>query len=151
MKVLVRNKRALFDYEIIEKYDAGISLMGWEVKSIKSGNVNISGAFIKEKFNELFITGMRVALWKGSPFVNKDSELSDRKLLLRRSEISSLLRRSKQDRLTIVPIEIFVNDKGLIKFKIGLAKGRKKYDKRLKLKERDLKRSVDSDRKYYHL
>jgi|SRR5690606_11727026 len=150
MRILANNKKAYFDFEILDKIEAGILLKGWEVKSVKAGWINLSGAYIKEKGGELFLTNTRIPKWKTANYVSKDEESIDRKLLLKKNEIRNLKLKANQNRSTIVPLEVYENDKGLVKVLIGLAKGKKKYDKRQKLKEKDIKRRIEMDRKEYN-
>lgn len=150
MQILVNNKKAHFEYEILEKVEAGIVLKGWEVKSLKAGHGNIASSYIKEKNNELFIVEMGIPVWKTSSFIKNEAEKIDRKLLLKKNEIRNLSSKVKQDRLTMVPLEIISNDKGLVKVIVGLVKGKKKYDKRQKLKEKDLSRRISQERRDYN-
>lgn len=150
MKILINNKKAYFDYEVLDKVEAGIALKGWEVKSLKAGHGNISSAYVREKAGEMYLVEMGIPVWKTANYVSNASENSDRKLLLKKNEIRNLSNKAKQDRLTIVPLEIIQNDKGLVKVIIGLVKGKRKFDKRQKIKERDLERRINQDRRDYN-
>jgi SsrA-binding protein len=150
MKILVNNKKAYFDYEILEKVEAGIELKGWEVKSLKSGSMNITNAFVRELGGEMFLLEARIPVWKTSNYVESSEEYRRRRLLLKKNEIRALSAKSKESRATIVPLEFYQNDKGLIKVLIGLAKGKRKYDKRQKIKERELARRINEERKHFN-
>ena len=142
MNTINHNKKAYFEYSVLDKYVAGIQLMGTEVKSIKESKVSISEAFCSIIDNEIFIIGMHVADYKKIKHTNH-APLRTRKLLLNRKEIDKLSKMSKEKGLTIIPLHIFVSDTGIIKIEIGLAKGKKTYDKRESIKAKDLKRELD--------
>lgn len=150
MAVLITNKKIYHDYEVLDKLEAGIVLKGWEVKSIKAGHGSIIDAFVKEKNGEAILTNIMIPAWKTSSYISKEEENSDRKLLLKKREILSLSEKAKKDGLTIVPLEIYTTGKGIIKVMVALVKGKKKYDKRQKLKEKDIKKRIDQDRKAYN-
>lgn len=151
MKILSSNKKAYYDYEVLDKYEAGISLLGWEVKSIKKTNFNITNGYIVPRDNELLMVGMRVGLLQGSFEQDKNKETRDRKLLLKKSEIFTIMHKVKTKGLTVVPLEVYLNDRGLIKVAIAIVKGKKKYQKKDKIKERDQIRSIEIDRKSYSI
>lgn len=151
MKILSSNKKAYYDYEVLDKYEAGISLLGWEVKSIKNTNFNITNGYIVPRDNELLMVGMRVGLLQGSFEQDKNRETRDRKLLLKKSEIFTIMHKVKTKGLTVVPLEVYLNDRGLIKVAIAIVKGKKKYQKKDKIKERDQIRSIEIDRKSYSI
>ncbi len=141
-KTIAENKKAFFDYEILEKFDAGIVLLGHEVKSIKTGHINLTGSFVVPKFEELFLLNAYIPPYqpKNTP---KDYEPSrSRKLLLRKSEIKSLIGKIRQKGLTLVPLKVY-SLKGKIKLQFGIAKGRKKTDKREKIKKREFQREKE--------
>lgn len=146
-KTLYTNKKALFDYDVVKNFEAGIILEGWEVKSIRAGHVNLAGSFIKNINGELYLTNGKVTSYKFAKSPGVDSENRNRKLLLNKKEILEISNSLKQAGLTSVPLDLYTTDQGLIKLKIAIVKGRKKFDKRNKIKERDLKRRIDSDRK----
>jgi len=140
--IVIKNKRATFDYEIIERYIAGIQLYGTEIKSIRDGKAGLSDTyctFIKE---ELWVRNMHISTYFFGTYNNHDVR-RDRKLLLNKRELHKLLRGTKETGLTIVPTKLFINDKGLAKLEIGIAKGKKTYDKRHTLKEKEDKRDID--------
>ena len=142
MNIINQNKKAYFEYSILDKYTAGIQLMGTEVKSIKESKVSISEAFCSIIEGEMFIIGMHVSDYKKIKHTNHEP-LRTRKLLLNRKEINKLAKATKEQGLTIIPLMIFISDTGLIKIEIGLAKGKKTYDKRESIKEKDQKRELD--------
>lgn len=147
-KINVRNKRAAFDYEILEEYTAGIVLAGTEIKSIRAGKVSMVDTFCYFDKGELWVRGINIAEYAWGT-CNNHAPRRDRKLLLTARELEKL-RRTSQDRgLTIVGLRLFLNDRGLAKVVVGLARGRKSYDKREYLKENDAKREMDKAMKNY--
>lgn len=142
MKVLVNNRRAYYEYHILEELEAGLVLVGTEVKSIKDGKVNIREAYIEIKDGEAFIIGMHVAPFREGNLQNVDP-YRERKLLLNRREINKLHAQVTQAGLTIIPLRLYRNRKGLVKMQIGLARGKKLYDKREAQKERDVRRQLE--------
>lgn len=144
MKVIVTNKKANFNYTIIDTYEAGIELKGVEVKSIQKGNVSINEAYIMFKKNEAYVLNMHVAPYEHGNIFNVDSNRT-RKLLLHKHEIIKLEFERKKESVTIVPLKIYWK-KNKIKVLIGLAKGKNLVDKRNTIKERDQKRET---KKYY--
>lgn len=147
MKIISTNKKALFNYEVIKKHQAGISLQGWEVKSIKSGNVSLKESYIKIRNHEAFVDGMNVSPWKGMQDYKDTMSVNERKLLLNRQELNALESAVKIKGQTIVPIQIYI-DKNRIKLEVALARGKKLHDKRAKLKEKDQKRQIERDLKH---
>lgn len=146
--VNIVNKRARFDYEIIEKYTAGIVLAGTEIKAIRLGKAQIAESFCEFSNNELFAINTYIEEYAfGNQFNHKSR--SERKLLLNRRELKSLERSVQAKGLTIVPLRLFTNEKGMAKLEIGLCKGKKNYDKRESLKEQDTKRDIDRIKKAY--
>jgi SsrA-binding protein len=145
MKSIIKNKKAFFEYQILERFVAGIQLQGSEVKSIKAGKTSISEAYCFLKDGEMFIKGMHVTEHKEGGKHYNHVPVRDRKLLLKRKEINKLISKTAQKGLTIVPLEIHVTDRGFVKLEIGLAKGKNLYDKRNTIKERDLKRETEKN------
>ncbi len=140
----LNNKKAYFDYEILEKFSAGIVLEGWEVKSIRSSMGNLKGSFVKiDKTNNVFLSGMHISRWKTQADSQYIEETRDRKLLLKKSEINKLNQFRNNSGVTIVPLKIY-SDKNLLKVEIGVARGKKKYDKREALKKKDIQRDIKS-------
>lgn len=146
MKVLATNKKALFNYEVLKQFQAGVVLQGWEVKSIKQGNVSLKESFVRINTGEAFIEGMHVGRWSGMNDYKEEFSTQSRKLLLKKSELSSLHTNVKTKGLTIVPLKL-VLDRNKIKLEIALARGRKRFDKRAKLKEKDQKMQIERDLK----
>lgn len=141
-EVNIKNRRASFDYEFLEEYTAGIVLTGTEIKSIRAGKAGLADAYCYFHRGELWIKGMYVAEYKLGTYYNH-AERRERKLLLQKKELSKLERKTKESGLTIVPLRVFLNDKGFAKVRIALARGKKQYDKRESLKAKDAKREMD--------
>ncbi|GIV28594.1 MAG: SsrA-binding protein [Bacteroidia bacterium] len=139
--IYIVNKRASFEYNLIDKYEAGIVLMGSEIKSIRQGKVNISDAYCYFKDGELYVKNMHISPYDHGGYSNHNP-LRDRKLLLHKHELRKLYRAVKEDGFTIVPVKIYINKKGLAKMEIALAKGKKMYDKRESIKKRDIEREL---------
>lgn len=136
------NRKARHEYIIIEDFIAGIVLKGSEVKSIKSGKCNISDSYCYISNNEIWMKNCHISKYNSDIF-NNHEELSDRKLLLTKKEIQKLNEKSTIPGFTIIPLKIFINKTGLIKVSIGLCKGKKEYDKRESIKERENKIELD--------
>ena len=144
----IQNKRARFDYEIIDKYTAGIVLTGTEIKSIRLGKANITESFCEFSNHELFAINTNIDEYAfGNQFNHKAR--SERKLLLNKKELKVLSKNVQAKGLTIIPLRLFTNEKGLAKLEIGLCKGKKTYDKRESLKEQDTKRDLDRIKKSF--
>jgi len=145
----ILNKRARFDYEVIETYTAGIVLTGTEIKSIRLGKAQITESFCEfNEANELFAINTSIEEYAfGNQFNHKAR--TERKLLLNKRELKNLRRSVETKGLTIVPLKLFTNEKGMAKLEIGLCKGKKTYDKRESLKEQDTKRDLDRIKKAY--
>lgn len=146
MKVLAKNKRATFDFEITSKTETGIVLFGWEVKSAKNNLVSLKGSYVKVIGEEMFLSGARISKWKYATQEKIIDEQRDRKLLLQKRQIKSLKSKAQEKGMTIVPIDMYTNSAGLVKVTIALGKGKKKYDKRETLKMKDLKRRINQER-----
>ena len=141
-EINIRNKRARFEYELLDGYEAGIQLFGTEIKSIRMGKASISESFCQFKDGELYIINMFVDEYDwGTHFNHKTRR--DRKLLLKKIELKKLERKTRETGLTVVPTKLYINDKGLAKVSIYLAKGKKLYDKRESIKQKDLRRDLD--------
>lgn len=136
-KVIAKNKFATSDYEILDKYVAGIELQGWEVKSIRAGNVNLKNSFCSFKKNELFVSNMHVSSW----MLEKNDEFRARKLLLHKKELLRILTKVDKLKCTIVPLTLMWKN-GKIKLEISIAKKRNKIDKRQKIKEESAKKRL---------
>jgi SsrA-binding protein len=136
----IKNKRASFEYEFLETFTAGIALAGTEIKSIRAGKASLADAYGYFSGNELYIKNMHIAeYWWGN--LNNHDPRRDRKLLLQRKELSKLRRRSVEKGLTIVAVKLFIAENGYAKLIIALARGKKIYDKRAGIKEKDLRRA----------
>ncbi len=142
------NKRAKFDYEIIDKYDAGIVLTGTEIKSIRLGKASIAESFCEFHNNELFVINSNIEEYLYGTHYNHRAK-SERKLLLNKKELRKLEKDSQNKGLTIVPLRLYTNEKGLAKIEIALCRGKKNYDKRETMKERDTQRDLDRIKKSY--
>jgi len=142
-KVEIRNKRASFDYEFLETYTAGIVLTGTEIKSIRASKVSLQDAYCYFANGELYVRGMNVATYFWASKWGGHEPLRDRKLLLTRKELKGLAQSVKQKGLTIVAVKLFISDDGYAKLVIALAKGKKEYDKRESIKEKDIRRELE--------
>ena len=141
-EVTIKNKRARFEYELMDSYDAGIQLFGTEIKSIRMGKASITESFCQMKDGELYIINMFIDEYDWGTYFNHNTR-RDRKLLLQKSELRKLERKTKETGLTIVATTLYINNNGLAKLKIYLAKGKKLFDKRNTIKGKDLKRDLD--------
>ena len=137
----IKNRKASFEYQFIDKYMAGIQLMGSEIKSIREGKANLQEGYCTFIDNELYVKNLHITPYKQATHTNHEPK-RDRKLLLHRKELDKLISKHEEKGLTIVPTRLFINDKGLAKLEIALAKGKKLYDKREDIKEKDLKRDL---------
>lgn len=142
MALNIVNKKAKFEYHLLQSFEAGISLKGTEVKSIKAGEAHINDAFCYFKGHELFVKDMFVSIYEFGTIHNHEPK-RDRKLLLRKPELKKLHRRVNEKGMSIVPFKIYMSDRGLIKLEIFLAEGKKSYDKRQSIKDRESKRNLD--------
>ncbi|MBT3827522.1 SsrA-binding protein SmpB [bacterium] len=147
MKIIAKNKKAFFDYQILETIEAGLVLTGDEVKSLRSGNVSMSGAFAHEREGELFMVNVIIVPYQFAYDKTNDSGDRRRKLLLSRKQINQLTMAVARRGITIVPLKMYFNKKSLVKVEIGLCKARKKHDKRQLLKDRDIDRETKRDLK----
>jgi SsrA-binding protein len=140
--VNIRNRRAAFDYFFLATYTAGIVLKGTEIKSIRQGKVTLTDSFCLFLEGELYVRNLDIAPYERGNIHNHQSK-ADRKLLLKKRELGKIERALQDVGTTLVPVRIFINDKGLAKVEIALAKGKKLYDKRETIKERDQKREAE--------
>ena len=138
----IKNKKATFNYEIIDRYTAGLVLFGTEIKSIREGKASLVDSYCAFQNSELWCLNMHVALWRLGNFYNH-TEKRHRKLLLERRELKKIEKASQNVGFTIVPLKLFINEKGIAKLDIAVARGRKTYDKRDALKEKDVRREID--------
>ena len=146
MKVIAENKKAYFNYEILEKFEAGIVLIGQEVKSIKSSRINLAGAYVILRGGEVYLVNANI-----SPYQPKNLQVDydptrPRKLLLKKSEIKYLIGKSEEHRLTLIPLRVYTK-KGKIKLEFATAKGRKKANKKELIKKRETKREIERELK----
>lgn len=144
----ILNKRARFDYEVLDKFTAGIVLAGSEIKSIRLGKASIAESFCEFQNGELFAINTNIEEYAFSKNFGHKAK-SERKLLLNRKELKSLEKDVQAKGLSIVPLKMFTNEKGIAKLEIGLCRGKKNYDKRESMKERDTKRDLDRIKKIY--
>lgn len=143
--ISIRNKRASFEYFLLQEFSAGIQLTGTEIKSIRDGKASIADAYCGFKGNELFVVNMHIAEYSFGTIYNHEPK-RERKLLLTKRELRKLLVKVKERGLTIIPTLLFINEKGIAKLNIALAKGKHSYDKRDTLKQKDIKREIDRAR-----
>ncbi len=145
MPLLAQNKKASFDYEILEKYEAGLVLFGHEVKALRSGQASLRGSFIsimnKNGRNELYLKNCQISPYKFSGSMPEYNQKRDRKLLLNKKEIEELSGKIHTEGLTLIPLRIYTNH-SFLKLEFALAKGKKKYDKRESIKKRDIDRRL---------
>jgi SsrA-binding protein len=145
----IQNKKARFQYEILDKYTAGIVLTGTEIKSIRSSKASIAESFCEfNEQGELFVINMTIEEYLYGTYYNHKPK-AERKLLLNKKELKKLLKEVQNTGLTIIPLRLFINEKGYAKMDIALAKGKKLYDKRETIKDRDNKRDLDRVKKTY--
>lgn len=144
----ILNKRAKFDYEIIDRYDAGIVLTGTEIKSIRLGKASIAESFCEFSNGELFVINSNIEEYSFGTHYNHKAK-SERKLLLNKKELKSLEKDLQNKGLTVVPLRLYINEKGYAKMEIALCRGKKNYDKRETIKDRDTKRDIDRIKKNF--
>jgi SsrA-binding protein len=140
--IYIKNKRAYFEYSILDKYTAGLKLLGTEIKSIREGKANLSDAFCTFIDNQLYVRNLHISEYSYGSFYNHEAK-RDRVLLLNKKELKKLQTRGEEKGLTIVPLALFISERGFAKLEIGLAQGKKTYDKRETMKERDTKMEMD--------
>lgn len=147
MKVVAQNKKAFFDYNIAEKLEAGIVLTGDEVKSIRAGQVSLLGSFAHIRDGQLYLVNCNITPYQKA-FIKKEEEATRaRKLLLHKKEINRLIGDLSKKGITIVPLRLYINDKGLIKVELGIGKHKKVAEKKTAIKERDIKRQTSRELK----
>jgi SsrA-binding protein len=137
----IRNRQATYEYELLDKYVAGIVLTGTEIKSIREGKVNLQDGYCYFKDSELFAKGVNITPYAQGTHYNHEAT-RERKLLLKKSEIRKLEGKIEEKGLTLVPLRLFINDRGFAKLEIAVARGKKLHDKRDSMKERDAKREL---------
>jgi SsrA-binding protein len=141
MSTLAVNKRAHFDYTISDKYEAGLMLTGQEVKSVKTGHISLKGSFVTVKGNELYLTNANIPLYQHAGNVANYDPTRSRKLLLKKSEIKSLIGKARASGLTLVPIRVYTK-KRYVKLEFGVGKGKKEFDKRENIKRREEEKNI---------
>lgn len=146
LKIDIVSKKARFSYELIQSFTAGIQLFGTEIKSIRDGKVNLTDGYCYFKQDELWVKNIHISEYSMGTY-NNHEPLRVRKLLLHKRELKKLQAAVKEKGLTIIPVRIFLNEKGLAKLEISLARGKKSHDKRETIKERESKRLVDATMK----
>ncbi len=142
----IKNKKASFDYFIEETYEAGIVLTGTEIKSIRKGSANLKDSYARVKNNEIFLTNMFISIYEEGNRFNHD-ERRERKLLLNKKEIYKISNKVQKEGYSLVPVKLYLKN-GRAKILLGVAKGKKNYDKRQSLKEKDIKRDLEKNYKY---
>jgi len=146
MKVIAKNKKAFFNYEILETHEAGISLLGSEVKSIREGRISLKESYAEIKEGETYLINCSISPYEAANIFNHDIR-RERKLLLHRREIKRLTGKIKEKGLTLIPTKVLINDRGKIKVEISLARGKKEYQKREVIRERDREREMKAELK----
>lgn len=146
--VSIKNKKAFFEFELIERFTAGIQLQGTEIKSLRDGKANLVDAYCLFMNGELYVKNMHIAEYTHGSYANHEPKRM-RKLLLTGKELKKILAYTKEKGLTIIPTLLFINPKGLAKLEIAIARGKKTHDKRDSIKNRDVKRELDRVRKHF--
>ncbi|MCX6731470.1 MAG: SsrA-binding protein SmpB [Candidatus Parcubacteria bacterium] len=142
MSTLLENKKAWFDYEILEKFEAGLQLLGWEVKSLKNKRGSLAGGWVIIRGNEAFLVGLDIPPYQPKNMPKDFEKQRTIKLLLTKKEISHLTGKSKEKKLTMMPLKLYTKA-GNIKLEFGLARGKKKFEKREKIKKRETDRNIE--------
>ncbi len=137
----IRNKKASFNYQFSEKYNAGIVLKGTEIKSIKNASIDFSNSYCTIHNDQIYIKGMVIKEYLYGNINNHEPE-RDRKLLLNKKEINQIKKKISEKKLSLIPIKLFINSRGYIKVELGLGKGKKSFDKRETIKQRDIERKL---------
>lgn len=150
MKIITQNKKAFFDYEIFERIEAGIVLTGDEVKSIRAGHISLLGSFAHIKDGELFLVNASITPY-AKAYQKKDEEAArTRKLLVHKRELTRIVGDISRKGVTVIPLKVYLNEKGLIKIELGVCKHKKMAEKKQALKERDIKRETSRELKKYN-
>lgn len=142
MKIYAVNKRATHDYELLEKFEGGLVLAGYEVKSIKTGRISLKGAYVTAKGGELFLTNANIPAYQPANTPESYDPTRSRKVLVHKSEIKSLVGKISQKGLTLVPTKVY-SKRGLVKLEFAMGKGKKKFDKREDIKKREAKLMIE--------
>lgn len=146
MKIIAKNKKAFFNYEILGSYEAGISLLGSEVKSIREGKISLKESYAEIKGGEVFLVNCHISPYEAANRFNHEP-MRKRKLLLHRQEIKRLTGKIKEKGLTLIPTKVMINDKGKVKVEVSLARGKRIYQKREAIKEKDREREMRAELK----
>lgn len=146
-EIEIINRKAKYEYHFIEMFEAGMVLLGTEIKSIRTGNVNLKDAYCLFRSGELFVRSLFISEYKYGTHANHEPR-RDRKLLLKRQELKKLEKKVKERGYTIIPYRLFLNERGFAKLEIALAQGKKSFDKRASIKEKDNKREMDRMKKF---
>ena len=144
-QVTIENRKARFDYEIVEKYEAGIELSGCEVKSLREGGGALTDVYAQPRGSQLFLRGMHIKPYEQGSAYNPADPARERRLLLHKNEIERLVGAVSQKGLTLIPLRVYFNEKGWAKVELGLCRGKKSHDKRETIKQRDLDREMRRD------
>jgi SsrA-binding protein len=145
--ILIKNKKAYFEYEIIESLVAGIQLVGTEIKSIRKGKANLTDSWCQFLNNELYVKNLHISEYELGT-CNNHLEKRDRKLLMQKKELQKWQKKIKESGLALIPLKLFLNEKGLAKLEVALCRGKKIYDKRESIREKDSQRDMDRHMKY---
>ncbi len=146
--IMIKNRRAEHEYSFIQEYEAGIILSGTEIKSIRGGYANLNDSFCTIDNGELFVRNLHIAEYTNGTYSNHEAKRV-RKLLLKKNELKKLDKKLREKGFTIIPFKLYINDRGFAKLAIELAQGKKSYDKREALKERDVKKDIAKIMKQY--
>ena len=146
MRIIAQNKKAYYNYEILESYEAGVSLMGSEVKSIRQGRISLKEAYAEIKSGEAFLVNCHISPYASANRFNHEP-LRERKLLLHRREIKRVMGKMKEKGFTLIPTKVLITDRGKIKVEVSLAKGKRAYQKREAIRERDREREMRAELK----
>jgi SsrA-binding protein len=141
---IVNNRKAGFEYHILTSFEAGIQLTGTEIKSVREGQVNLADAYCLFLDDGLYVRGMHIAEYKQGTYNNHETK-RDRKLLLNKTELRKLKGKVKEKGFSIIPLRMYISERGFAKLEIAMAKGKKMFDKRQDMKEKDLKREMDRE------
>ena len=142
MKLITKNKKALFDYEVLDSLEVGIVLVGSEVKSVRAGQISLVGSFANVHDGELFLVNSNITTYSHAYSKKEDDEKRSRKLLVHKKELNKLIGDVSKKGLTLVPLKVYLNSRGLIKLKLGLCKHKKAASKKQALKEKDIRRDT---------
>jgi len=149
MKIITKNKKAFFDYDILSRFEAGVVLKGDEVKSIRKGEINLTGAFITVHENELFMINAFIASYSHAFQKNEEQTRRSRKLLVHKRELHRLIGDIARKGITLIPLALYFNDKRLVKLDVGICKHKKSHQKKEEMRERDIKRETARELKNY--